>query len=106
MSLSHATQQNTDQFLPLRTRLAAQGLVPWRASRRRGALLPSLEISTGPLLPPTTVSATTAWSAFTVTCFTVICCCPLPRWRSSASESRASVRCLLSERQISGTHFE
>src|SRR5215203_5848355 len=25
----------------------------WRASRRRGALLPSLEISTGPLLPPT-----------------------------------------------------
>ena len=43
------------------------------ALRKRGALLPSLEISTGPLLPPTTVSATTARSAFTVTCFTVIC---------------------------------
>src|SRR5215203_6422306 len=68
----------------------------WRVSRRRGALLPSLEISTGPLLPPTTVSATTAWSAFTVTCFTVICCWPLPRWRSRASESRASVRAAFS----------
>jgi hypothetical protein len=68
--------------------------------------LPSLEISTGPLLPPTTVSATTAWSPFTVTCFTVICCWPLPRWRSSASESRASVRAAFSECQVSGTRFK
>jgi hypothetical protein len=49
----------------------------------------------GSLLPPTTVSATTAWSAFTVTCFTVICCWPFPRWRSSArakGRARVSIR--------------
>ena len=31
-------------------------------------------------------------SALTVTCLTVICCCPAPRWRSRRSVSIATVR--------------
>jgi hypothetical protein len=40
-------------------------------------------------LPVVTVSATTAWSAFTVTCFTTICCWPRFRCWSSRSANTA-----------------
>jgi hypothetical protein len=43
-------------------------------------------------VPVVMLSATSAWSAFTVTCFTVICCWPRPRCWSSRSVSIPTVR--------------